>query len=80
MVFWFTKCAKLGSLIGNNLVHLWTRSRNDTFRPYLGANSGSRLGRIVVHVLSFSLGKRKDNAFWGRSQLDDISVHELIII
>ena len=47
------------------------------FRSTFWLNSGSRLGRIVVHILSFSLENVRKTHSGSVSQIDGILVHEL---
>ena len=47
------------------------------FRSTFWLNSGSRLGRIVVHILSFSLENVRKTHSGSGSQIDGLLVHEL---
>ena len=46
------------------------------FRSTFWLNSGSRLGRIVVHMLSFSLENVRKTHSGSGSQIDGLLVHE----
>ena len=65
------------------LVHFWDRDlvhNPAQFRFKFWPNSGSRLGRIVVHILSFSLENVRKTHSGGGSRIGGIWVHELVLI